>query len=94
MLTVFSKSPAVSSSLTAGLLLASLPLLACLDLPRPTATAVILATGSSRSRAYEVKAAVESAVAGLVHLRVVRRHPLSCRNQTLRPRSLARFCAT
>lgn len=63
---LFSGSPAVPSSLTAGLLLASLPLLALLDLPRPTATDVIQATGISRSRAYEVKATVEAAVAELV----------------------------
>ncbi len=66
MPTLFSESPTVPSSLTAGLLLASLPLLALLDLPRPTATDVIQAAGVSRSRAYEVKAAVEAAVADLV----------------------------
>jgi len=66
MTTLFSGSLAVPSSLTAGLLLASLPLLALLDLPRPTATDVIQAAGVSRSRAYEVKAAVEAAVSDLV----------------------------
>ncbi len=58
--------PAVPPSFAAGLLLASLPLLAFLDLPHPTATAVIDAVGVSRSRAYEVKASVEVAMTDLV----------------------------
>ena len=59
-------SPAVPPSFAAGLLLASLPLLASLDLPHPTATVVIEAVGVSRSRAYEVKASVEAAMSDLV----------------------------
>ncbi len=58
--------PAVPSSLAAGLLLASIPLLASYELPHPTATAAIKATGASRSRAYEVKAAIERALPNLV----------------------------
>ena len=58
--------PAVPSSFAAGLLLCSIPLLASYGLPHPTATAVIEATGASRSRAYEVKAAIEAALPDLV----------------------------
>lgn len=54
-----SEEPAVSPLLTAGLLLAALPHLDRLDLPRPTATAVVEALSVSRSRAYELRAAVD-----------------------------------
>ena len=57
---------AVPSSLAAGLLLCSIPLLASFGLPHPTATAAIEATGVGRSRAYEVKAAIEAALPDLV----------------------------
>ena len=58
--------PIVPPSLTGGLILCALPLLDDLGLPHPTATAVIAATGCSRSRAYEVKAAIEATVPDLV----------------------------
>ncbi len=51
---------AVSPLLTAGLLLAAIPLLDHLGLPHPTATAALAATGASRSRAYELRAAIEA----------------------------------
>ena len=50
--------PTVSPLLTAGLLLAALPELDRLDLPHPTVAAVLDATGASRSRAYELRAAL------------------------------------
>jgi hypothetical protein len=53
-------NPAVSLHLTAGLLLAALPHFARLGLPAPTATAVLDATGSGRTRAYELRAAVDA----------------------------------
>lgn len=53
---------AVSPLLTTALLLAALPHLQTLDLPHPTASAVIAATGVSRSRAYELRAAIEAAL--------------------------------
>ncbi len=49
-------APAVSSSLTAGLLLAARGELERLALPYPTARQVLEATGARRSRAYEVAA--------------------------------------
>jgi hypothetical protein len=58
--------PTVPSSLAAGLLLASIPFLACYGLPHPTAAAAIKATRAGRSRAYEVKAIIENALPGLV----------------------------
>ncbi len=57
---------AVPPSVAAGLLLCSIPLLDSLVLPHPTATAAIAATGVSRSRAYEVKAAVEAILPELI----------------------------
>lgn len=57
---------AVPSSLAAGLLLCSIPLLASLDLPHPKATAAIEATGAGRSRAYEIKAVIEQALPELI----------------------------
>lgn len=51
--------PAVSPNLTAGLLLAALPYLVELGLPAPTTTAVLEATGAGRTRAYELRAALE-----------------------------------
>ena len=60
------RAPAVPPTLAAGLLLASIPILDSLHLPHPTATAAIEATGASRSRAYEVKAAIEQALPDLV----------------------------
>lgn len=50
--------PTVAPLLTAGLLLAALSELDRLDLPHPTAAAVLAATGASRSRAYELRAAI------------------------------------
>ena len=55
----------VSPNLTAGLLLAALPHLARLGLPRPTAAAVLEATGAGRTRAYELRAAVDDALGAL-----------------------------
>lgn len=55
------EAPAVSP-LHAGLLLVALPLLRQLDLPAPTATDVLEATGAGRSRAYELKAMIEAAL--------------------------------
>ena len=56
----------VPSSLAAGLLLCAIPLLASCGLPHPTATTAIEATGVGRSRAYEVKAAIEAVLPDLV----------------------------
>jgi len=56
----------VPPSVAAGLLLCSIPLLDSLGLPHPTATAAIAATCASRSRAYEVKAAVEEILPDLI----------------------------
>jgi len=56
-----SEAPAVSP-LHAGLLLVALPLLRQLDLPAPTATDVLDATGAGRSRAYALKATIEAAL--------------------------------
>lgn len=61
-----SESLVVPPSLAAGLLLVSLPLLAAHNLPHPTASAAIEAVGGSRSRAYEVKAAITEALPELV----------------------------
>ena len=58
--------PAVPSSLAAGLLICSIPLFASYGLAHPTARAAIKATGAGRSRAYEVKAAIEAALPALV----------------------------
>jgi hypothetical protein len=51
--------PDLSPSLSAGLLLAALPLLKRLGLPAPTGTAILELTGAGRTTAYKVKAAVE-----------------------------------
>lgn len=51
---------AVSPLLTAGLLLAAIPLLDSLGLPHPTATAVLAATGASRSHAYALRSRIEA----------------------------------
>ena len=66
MLLLPSEEPAVAPLLTAGLLLAALPHLHRLDLPHPTATAVVDALGVSRSRAYELRTAVEEALPALL----------------------------
>ena len=50
----------VSPPVAAALLLASIEHLGAHSLPRPSATAVIAATGASRSRAYELKARLEA----------------------------------
>ena len=55
----------VPPSFSAGLILAALPLLAEQNLPGPSAKAVV-ELGVSRSRAYEVKAAIIDALPGLV----------------------------
>lgn len=60
-----SEAPAVSPLVIAGLLLAALPHLEHLDLPHPTATAVIDTLGVSRSRAYELRTVVEAALPAL-----------------------------
>lgn len=56
------EEPAVSPLLAAGLLLAALPHLDRLDLPHPTAAAVVDALGVSRSRAYELRVAARDAL--------------------------------
>lgn len=56
----------LSSALSAGLLLAALPSLQQHQLPGPTATAVLQATGATRTTAYKVKALVESALPELL----------------------------
>lgn len=53
-------------ALIGGLLLAAIPLLRALNLPAPTASAVLEATGASRTTAYKVKAEVEAALPGLL----------------------------
>ncbi len=50
--------PVVASIVTAGLLLVALSFLEKLGLPCPSATMVILATGVSKSRAYEMRATI------------------------------------
>lgn len=51
---------AVSPLLTAALLLVAIGRLESLGLPHPTATSVLVATGASRSRAYELRGAIEA----------------------------------
>jgi len=53
-------------ALTAGLLLAALPVLRDHDLPAPAASAVLEATGAARTTAYKVKARVEAALPELL----------------------------
>lgn len=60
------EEPAVSRLLTAGLLLAAISELERLGLPHPTAAAVLEATGASKTRAYELRAAVEAALPTLL----------------------------
>ena len=50
----------VSPLLTTAILLVALPLLDALGLPHPTVAAVLAATGVSKSRAYELRAAIEA----------------------------------
>lgn len=57
--------PALTAVLTAGLMLAAIPVLNGLDLPAPTASAVLEATGAGRTTAYEVKGQIEAALPGL-----------------------------
>lgn len=54
------------SPLDAGLLLSALPLLRRFDLPTPTVDDVLGATHVGRSRAYELKAAIEAALPALL----------------------------
>jgi len=54
------------TSLVAGLLLAAVPHLERLGLPRPTGSAIIDATGASRTTAYKVRGAVFEALPGLL----------------------------
>ncbi len=54
------------SPLAAGLLLAAIPVLKDHDLPAPTASAVLEATGAARTTAYKAKAEVEAALPGLL----------------------------
>lgn len=56
----------VAPVLEAGLLLAALVRLTRLGLPRPTAAAILEATGASKTRAYEVRAALEDQLPGLL----------------------------
>lgn len=60
MSTLHTSPQNVSPPVAAALLLASIEHLGAHSLPRPTATAVIAATGASRSRAYELKARLEA----------------------------------
>jgi hypothetical protein len=55
----------VSAALTAGLLLAAAGHLRALDLPCPSASEILAATGASRSRAYELRDAVLAALPSL-----------------------------
>lgn len=57
---------AVSPLLTAALVLLAIPHLDALGLPHPTATTVIAATGASRSRAYELRAALDTVLPTLL----------------------------
>jgi len=86
--------PAVPSSLAAGLLLCSISLLASYGLPHPTATAAIEATGAGRSRAYEVKTAIEAALPDIVRPpgrpTVVRQTPPSGETEAI-TREVARY---
>ncbi len=56
----------ISPVLAAGLLLAAIPMLLHHELAAPTATAVLAATGASRTTAYKVKRALEGALPGLL----------------------------
>ncbi len=58
--------PTLPSSLAAGLLLAAIPVLKRLDLPAPTTSAALKATGATRTTAYKVKAALEGALPDLL----------------------------
>lgn len=55
-----------ASVLSAGLLLTAIPLLKQLELPHPTATAVLKATGATRTTAYKVKADLDCALPDLL----------------------------
>ena len=57
---------ALSPSVAAGLLLASISVLRAFDLPSPTATEVIKATGASRTSAYKARSHVEALLPDLV----------------------------
>lgn len=54
------------AALSAGLLLAAIPVLKGFDLPAPTASAVLDALGAARTSAYEAKAALEAVLPGLL----------------------------
>jgi hypothetical protein len=58
--------PALPSALAAGLLLAAIPVLEDLDLPAPTGSAALEATGASRTTAYKVKAELERTLPALL----------------------------
>ncbi len=66
MTLLLQEEPAVSRLLTAGLLLAAISELERLGLPHPNATAVLAATGASKTRAYELRAAVEAVLPTLL----------------------------
>jgi hypothetical protein len=70
----------VSTALTAGLLLAATGHLRALDLPCPTVSAILAATGATRSRAYEQRDAILAALPSLQ--RPVGRPPLLPREAT------------
>jgi hypothetical protein len=55
----------VSAALTAGLLLAAAGHLRALDLPCPTVSAILAATGATHSRAYELRDAILAALPSL-----------------------------
>jgi hypothetical protein len=58
--------PTLPSVLAAGLLLAAIPVLNDHDLPAPSASAVLQATGAARTSAYKVKAELEAVLPGLL----------------------------
>lgn len=60
-------TPAVPSTVIAGLLICARKHLARLDLPHPEVTAIVEAMDVARSRAYEIADRLEGLLAGLVH---------------------------
>jgi transposase InsO family protein len=66
MNSVAETSPKVSPLVSAALVLSARTMAAHHDLPRPEAAAILQATGSGRSRAYELAAKIPGAVAELI----------------------------
>jgi hypothetical protein len=58
--------PALSPSVQAGLLLAAIPVLIAHGLPAPSATAVLNATGASRTTAYKARSRLDALVPDLL----------------------------